>query len=850
MQKVQNKKVINRLSSRTVAAKGKKNLVTIFAIMLTTVLFTTLFTIGNSMIQSFQESTMRQVGGKNMAGVKFILPQDYEILSKDLKVKNPSYRILVGNAVNEELMKVSTEVNYAEDENAKSTFCYPQEGTMPRKRLEVATSTLVLDALGIPHKVGEKIPLKIDIDGKHITEEFVLSGFWEGDTVAMAQECWISREYCDEVAPTPEKSHYDGERQKYAGYWMMDFDYANSWNIENKTIDLLERHGYDSNVISYGTNWAYMSADVDGQTIGFFGAFIGLIFASGYLIIYNIFSLNVTGDIKSYGLLKTIGTTEKQLKKLVRRQAGFLSAIGIPCGLLLGTVIGKWLFPIVVKNFELGSVVEFSVHPLVLLGAGAFAFFTVWISCNKPCKMAAKVSPVEAVRYTDSSSYHRKKERKVRKVNAPSFAWANLGRNRKKVVIVVASLSLSMILLNSVYTMIQGFDMDKYVGQSLVGDAIVTDASVLNLGTSERTFDGITPEIKKELETMDGILEVHNVYFTKCNVKLSQKAKEGFNSFVEKYPEYFAETYAQQELASLKEDVIPWNDVYGVDSWGMEQLGHYKGELDWEKFKTGNYCFINTFGLSWELEEPLLGMYCDVGDKLSIELPDGTMKEYEVMAIGDMPYPMTNRCFSFLGMQVILPQQECLKFMDSEGALMSVLIQEKDGTFSIDRALEQYTEQVHKNLISVSKTTYQEEFQDMVQMFWIVGGGLSLVLALIGILNFVNAIVTGILARKQELAMMEAVGMTGKQMKLMLSWEGVLYAVFTLVLSVTVGAFFDCFLLEKVAGEMWFFTNHFTIVPILLCMPILLLVSSIIPIVAYNHMKKTSVVERLRETCL
>lgn len=848
MQKVQNNKVINCLSSRTVAAKGKKNLVTILAIMLTTVLFTTLFTIGSSMIQSFQESTMRQVGTKSMAGVKFILPKDYETLSKDSKVKNPSYRILAGTAENEELLKLSTEVSYAEDENAKSTFCYPQEGTMPRKQLDLATSTLVLDALGIPHKVGEKVPLKLSIDGKHITEEFVLSGFWEGDTVAMAQQCWISKEYCDVVAPAPEESYYEGESDRYAGYWMMDFDYANSWNIENKTIDLLERHGYDSNQIAYGTNWAYMSADADGQTIGFFVAFIGLIFASGYLIIYNIFSLNVTGDIKSYGLLKTIGTTEKQLKKLVRRQAGFLSAIGIPCGLILGTVIGKWLFPIVVKNFQLGSVVEFSIHPLVLVGAGAFAFFTVWISCNKPCKMAAKVSPVEAVRYTDSSSYHKKKERKVRKVNTISFAWANLGRNRKKVVIVVASLSLSMIILNSVYTMIQGFDMDKYVGQYIVGDALVTDASILNSSVSERTIDGITPEIKKELETMDGIQEVHNVYFTGGNIKLSQKAKEDFNRFVEESPQYFSDVYAQQELETFQEDAIPWNHVYGVDSWGMEQLNYYKGEPDWEKFKTGNYCLINTFGLAWELEEPLSGMYCDVGDKLSIELSDGTTKEYEVLAIADIPYAMTSRYFSFLGIQVILPEQEWIKVMDSENALLSVLIQEKDSTISMEHTLEQYTGQIRKNLMAVSKATYQEEFKDMVHMFWIVGGSLSLVLALIGILNFINAVVTGILARKQELAMMEAVGMTGKQMKLMLSWEGILYAGFTMVFSVAVGAFFNRFLLESVVGEMWFFTNHFTIAPILLCMSILLLLSCIIPVIAYENMKKTSVVERLRET--
>lgn len=68
----------------------------------------------------------------------------------------------------------------------------------------------------------------------------------------------------------------------------------------------------------------------------------------------------------------------------------------------------------------------------------------------------------------------------------------------------------------------------------------------------------------------------------------------------------------------------------------MEQLKCYKGKLDWEKFKTGNYCLVNTYGIAWKMEEPLTGMYCDVGDKVSVELLDGTQKEYEAMAIASI----------------------------------------------------------------------------------------------------------------------------------------------------------------------------------------------------------------------
>lgn len=848
MQKVQNRKVISRLSARIVSARGKKNLVTILAIMLTTVLFTALFTIGGSMMESIQESTMRQVGGSSMAGVKFVLPKDYEKLSKDSKVKNPSYRIIVGTAENEELLKLSTEVNYAEDENAKEMFSYPEEGSMPRERNEIATSTLVLDALGIPHTLGEKVALKISIDGKQITEDFILSGFWKGDGIAMAQQCWVSREFCDEVAPTPETSFYEQLDTQYAGYWMMDFDYSNSWDIQDKTTALLERNGYDINRIAYGVNWAYTTSDVDGGAIVFIVVLLGLILASGYLIIYNIFSLNVAGDIKSYGLLKTIGTTEIQLKKLVRRQAFFLSAIGIPIGLVIGVLLGKCLFPVIVRNFELGEIVTFSINPLVFLGAAAFSFLTVWISCNKPCKLAARVSPIEAVRYTDKTTYSKVKERKVRKVTAFSFAWANMGRNRKKVAIVVASLSLSMILMNSVYTMIQGFDMDKYVSNFIVGDAIVADATILNMGSQVYSNNEITPEVQEELKGIEGVESVHNVYFAEIGITISENAQRNLVQFVEENPQYFSDSYGENMLTMVKERNIPWNSVYGVDSWGMEQLEGYKGELDWEKFKTGNYCLVNSYGAVHGMEEPLDGMFSDVGDKLSIELLDGSVKEYEVLAIASIPYAMSSRFMTNLGIEVILPEQEFQTFVNPKGAMLSVLTREKDNAVSIDKCLENYTNQVRTNLDAVTKATYEEEFKDFVNTFWIVGGGLSLVLALIGILNFVNAVVTGILARKQELAMMEAVGMTGKQMKSMLAWEGTLYAVFTMAVSMVAVVPVNNLVLKLVVDGMWYFTNHFTIVPIILCMPVLLLAASIIPVIAYQNMKRESVVERLRET--
>ena len=125
---------------------------------------------------------------------------------------------------------------------------------------------------------------------------------------------------------------------------------------------------------------------------------------------------------------------------------------------------------------------------------------------------------------------------------------------------------------------------------------------------------------------------------------------------------------------------------------------------------------------------------------------------------------------------------------------------------------------------------------------------LSGILALIGILNFVNAVVTGIIARKHDFAMMSAVGMTGKQMKAMLMWEGVHYAFLTAICSVLLGTLLSVFIINSIASELFFFTYHFTLVPIFICIAVLVLLSGVIPTTSYNTICNGSVVDRLRRT--
>lgn len=146
-----------------------------------------------------------------------------------------------------------------------------------------------------------------------------------------------------------------------------------------------------------------------------------------------------------------------------------------------------------------------------------------------------------------------------------------------------------------------------------------------------------------------------------------------------------------------------------------------------------------------------------------------------------------------------------------------------------------------------SRKTYEEEFYGFRDMFMMVGSGAALVVGMVGILNFLNAILTGIMARKREFAVLQSVGMTGKQLNRMLITEGMVFAgssvVITLILTIVMGPLAS----NVLEGMFWFFSYRLTVVPILVVAPAFLAIGAVVPIISYHYVVKRSVVERLRE---
>jgi putative ABC transport system permease protein len=123
---------------------------------------------------------------------------------------------------------------------------------------------------------------------------------------------------------------------------------------------------------------------------------------------------------------------------------------------------------------------------------------------------------------------------------------------------------------------------------------------------------------------------------------------------------------------------------------------------------------------------------------------------------------------------------------------------------------------------------------------------MSFILALIGVLNFINTVAASVIARRREFAVLQSVGMTGKQLRRTLFFEGACLAALTAFFTLTAGFFLGRLIVQVIAGQVWFFRESFTVAPSVYCMVPLLLICAAAPLVCYARLTKSSLVDRLR----
>lgn len=831
--------VVKRLAKKRMNAGRSRNVFAVLAIILTTVLFATFFSVCGGFLDQAKQIEQLQFGTAH-ASVKYLSAQQYAALEhSDLK-KEISYTRLVGTAINSELSKLPTEVRYTEEMSARSFVCYPTTGNLPQNENELATSTLVLDALGVPHELNAVIHLSISVDGAYYDKDFVLSGYWDGYNLAAAQEAWISRSYADAIAPEAVQPY--SQTGKYAGLYCADINFAHSRNIEEQLTALCNDAGLDAgqpNSVNPVYHSVLSQGKVDFTVILAVIALLGTILLTGYLIIYNLFYISVTQDVHFFGLLRTIGASGRQLKGIVRKQALCLAMIGLPFGLLIGYGIGRLLMPFVLTQTNVTDTGIYHINPLVLLFAALFSLLTTYISSIRPCRYAAKIPAIEAVRYSGDHSGIKAASKKTRKATPLSMAIQNLKRSRKKAVLVILSLTLSLVLLNITYTAINGFDLQGYIKQYAVADFYVTDFSVRNYGYGDKNLAGISDNFLAEMNELPGLENSANIYAKDIHYTVS-------NELVSRFQDRFVgnpSVATEQFISSQSTTAV----IYGIEPSIKDKVTLTAGEWNDEKWLSGEYAIVDDFFYSGMMEGGGGSPLYQIGDSIVLTDEAGNEHAYTVMGVGHLNYNLDAQYSSDLGLTIILPAQSYGALYGDTQPLCTIFNVDDPNTENAENWISDYCTTVENNLTYISHRVYEQEFESDKATYSVVGGILTVILAMIGLLNFVNAIATSILSRQTELAMLGAIGMSRKQTKLMLIYESLAYIAFAVLLTATFGTGMCYLVCTNLISNVWAFVYHFTLTPVALCMPFLVMIAVAVPLAFNRGINKRSIVERLRE---
>ena len=422
----------------------------------------------------------------------------------------------------------------------------------------------------------------------------------------------------------------------------------------------------------------------DPLTLALLSAAVSAILITGYLIIYNIFQISVISDIRFYGLLKTIGTTKRQIRRLVRRQALLLSLIGIPVGLLVGYGIGKLALPFALSFSDYGGMkIELKFDLWILVFGAGFSALTVYLSCRKPGRIAGNVSPMEALRYTESvqvrkAGHKKNKKEHTGRFRAASMAWANLGRNKRTTAVVITAISFSIILLTLVMTAVGSFRIDQFMEQRIAGDFLLGSINVTGSGPRSSEVD-IEPEFLSLADGQKGIKGRAEMWLRfQTALQIDDQAAERLKE-LDVAGRLRRDAWSADALEQMLQGESPFGGYcYGYSEELLKNLNVLDGTLDVERFLTGDYVLLTRI-LGNEYLPAEEHVY-HPGDRVTVEYgtEDSTYreikdesgetidvvwenlaeKEYEVMAIVEIPYSMNLHRYSANGCDLVLPLSE------------------------------------------------------------------------------------------------------------------------------------------------------------------------------------------------
>ena len=871
-----NKAVIKKLANRSFRSNKMRNVIAVIAIALTTFLFTAVLTIGMGAKGALEYSMAKLMGSSADALVQGVSEEQFQQIKENAMFEKVGCWIPVDIMTNTN--RRVAEVDYADQNQLEIRMLTPRIGSAPQKANEVLVSANILKDLNIEEKIGAEIPveLKVRQSGQSYHFDMVVSGIYDTPN-EKAEFVIVSKAFLEENS---EMMSDLAQQRPGCGIYTADVVMRDNYMIKDRISELVRNIGGNpddrkaENYVRVAPN-PIISND-SGLTMWLVAGVFGILFLfCGYLLIYNVFEIAVTNDIRQYGLLRTVGTTSQQIKRLVNRQALYLFLIGTPFGLLFGTLLGRSILPAALQIFAVdfsGGNIAVGTLPYlgIIAGAVLFSGLTVYISTRKPVKKASRVSPIEAIRYVEQNTVSIK--RKKTKVGAviPRMAKANLQRNKRRTVFIVISLTLSIVLLNSVFIFSGSFDEGAYIEKMTRSDFMAYSPESQAAFGNEFGHDSAVPEkAVEEIKEQPGVTNEVYLYrntFEDDHISCdwgTPYVVDNTNKYAFILPEHINlgvyQTENGKEYAGLTADNLPLGNVFGFSENLLNKMDIIEGETDLsvlkEKLWNGNNVILMA---KYDDKGKLDGGADDssyrglsVGDTIQFYENGTPTEEFTIIAKVAATKGETfltgggaNIATDIDGPLIYMSEKKFKEIYETPTLYGFLFDVEEQYQQEMETHLMQDTDVAYTSILTMKATV--SGVKNVVLM---IGGVIGAVFALVGLINFINLVMTNIITRRHEFATMQSIGMTNQQLRRMMISESFSYVVMAGIIGTLAAGVLGITLVKAFVQNgptSLMMTFQMTLLPALIMLVLFLVLAFIVPIVALRLFNNRSVVERLR----
>ena len=664
------------------------------------------------------------------------------------------------------------------------------EGRVPEKANEVVVSEYFLSTYGNNAKIGDTVTL----DTESFHGDYVVTGIMDSVNEKEANTCAI---ILSKAALTEWKGFDPAGYRAYVHF--KNSDQLGEELITSYCREIAEEYQLPNPSMN-NKYFAYASKSFDFLPIV---GVIVIVLIGGYIVIQSIFRISINDKIRSYGQLRTIGATPKQIKRIVKREGRKLGSIGILVGTVLGVCCGFLLFS---KGFNAVSYVV--MVSLTLISS----WIMVSISIRKPVKIAAGISPIEAVRFTPVQKDIRSRKKNI-KLNPVSMGIANFKRDRKKTISIVASLSIGGILLMVVSSIVLVRSPEQ-IARLYFPDS---DYKIYLQDLSEEMLvkgNPLNEELKQEVLSVDGVTDI---IVARQSLHTSIKTDANQNSGI--CDTLTDQNYAMVE-AALTEGTMP------TDSHSIvihDQIVAY-----FEDMGVGSTVEFSSIDGKQSIPVTISGVFST--SKMPVIFGHGRAHTdgSVFFAPKDLFYELYPEITTFDYSWSIVSNPKKAETVKAE--LKNIVAEHSNLALDeIDTA------------IAAEKSQNSAAFGSMQVLSWLV--------FLFGVINLINTTLSNQMSRKQENSILRSIGLTQKQLCKMNICEGLCYALFATLATLIVGLPASIFACRKMsigafAGNV--VPYKFPVLEMGLFILVLFGMELILSVWTIRRQKKQSLIEQMR----